>query len=82
MLFRKCNGFVEPPGEHASGNFKSNFLHRPLESIAVFGDSKFNDGNPYGVGVVTGAGGVDDTANTALDHLVTRVLSIAKRLES
>lgn len=43
--------------------------------------TKFNDGNPYGVGVVTGAGGVDDTANTALDHLVTRVLSIAKRLE-
>lgn len=43
--------------------------------------TKFNDGNPYGVGVVTGAGGVDDTANTALDHLVTRVLSITKRLE-
>jgi NAD(P)H dehydrogenase (quinone) len=42
--------------------------------------TKFNDGNPYGVGVVTGAGGVDDTANTALDHLVTRVLTIAKRL--
>ena len=44
--------------------------------------SKFNDGNPYGVGVVTEAGGVDDTALTALDHLVTRVLDVAKRLES
>lgn len=44
--------------------------------------SKFNDGNPYGVGVVTEAGGVDDTARTALDHLVTRVLDIAQRLES
>ncbi|MDZ5661697.1 NAD(P)H:quinone oxidoreductase [Nocardioides sp. zg-1308] len=44
--------------------------------------TKFNDGNPYGVGVVTGQGGVDDTANTALDHLVTRVLDVAKRLES
>jgi NAD(P)H dehydrogenase (quinone) len=44
--------------------------------------TKFNDGNPYGVGVVTGGEGVDDTATTALDHLVTRVLSIAQRLES
>lgn len=43
---------------------------------------KFNDGNPYGVGVVTGAGGVDDTAHDALDHMVTRVLTVAKRLES
>ncbi|CAM3854332.1 NAD(P)H:quinone oxidoreductase [Nocardioides zeicaulis] len=43
---------------------------------------KFNDGNPYGVGVVTGAGGVDDAANDALDHMVTRVLTIAQRLES
>lgn len=44
--------------------------------------TKFNDGNPYGVGVVTGQGGVDDTANTALDHLVTRVLNVAERLSS
>jgi len=42
--------------------------------------TKFNDGNPYGVGVVTERGGVDDTANTALDHLVTRVLDVAGRL--
>lgn len=44
--------------------------------------TKFNDGNPYGVGVVTGGAGVDDTANAALDHLVTRVLSVAQRLEA
>ena len=44
--------------------------------------TKFEDGNPYGVGVVTGAGGVDDTANAALDHLVTRVLTVAGRLQS
>lgn len=44
--------------------------------------TKFNDGNPYGVGVVTGGAGVDDTATTALDHLVNRVLDIAKRLEA
>jgi len=44
--------------------------------------TKFNDGNPYGVGVVTGGAGVDDTATTALDHLVTRVLDVARRLES
>lgn len=43
--------------------------------------TKFTDGNPYGVGVVTGGAGVDDTATTALDHLVTRVLDVAKRLE-
>jgi NAD(P)H dehydrogenase (quinone) len=42
--------------------------------------SKFNDGNPYGVGVVTEAGGVDDTARTALDHLVARVLDVSGRL--
>jgi NAD(P)H dehydrogenase (quinone) len=42
--------------------------------------TKFTDGNPYGVGVVTGQGGVDDTADTALDHLVTRVLDVAQRL--
>lgn len=44
--------------------------------------TKFNDGNPYGVGVVTGGAGVDDTATTALDHLVTRVLAVAQRLEA
>lgn len=43
---------------------------------------KFTDGNPYGVGVVTGADGVDETANEALDHLVTRVIDVARRLES
>lgn len=42
---------------------------------------KFNDGNPYGVGKVTGAGtdlDADDLA--ALDHLVTRLLAISARL--
>ncbi|WP_340538164.1 NAD(P)H:quinone oxidoreductase [Nocardioides sp. GXZ039] len=42
---------------------------------------KFADGNPYGVGVVTGGDGVDETANAALDHLVTRVVDVAQRLE-
>lgn len=45
--------------------------------------SKFVDGNPYGVSHVTGAGNdvpVDDTTNTALDHLVTRVITISERL--
>ncbi len=42
---------------------------------------KFNDGNPYGVGKVTGAGSeLDDTDLAALDHLVGRVLSISGRL--
>ena len=44
--------------------------------------TKFDDGNPYGVSVVTDGAGVDETATTALDHMVTRVLSVAKRLES
>ena len=45
--------------------------------------TKFNDGNPYGVGVVTGqSDGLDETATTALDHLVTRVLTVAGRLAS
>ena len=43
---------------------------------------KFEDGNPYGVGVVTSGAGVDETANAALDHLVTRVLTVAERLAS
>ena len=42
--------------------------------------SKFDDGNPYGVSVVADADGLDDTARTALDHLVTRVLDVAQRL--
>lgn len=42
---------------------------------------KFNDGNPYGVGKVTGAGSdLNDDDNAALDHLVTRVLKIAGKL--
>ena len=43
---------------------------------------KFEDGNPYGVGVVTSGAGVDETAEAALDHLVTRVLTVAERLAS
>ena len=45
--------------------------------------SKFVDGNPYGVSHVTGGGNdipVDDVANTALDHLVTRTLTISRKL--
>lgn len=42
---------------------------------------KFDDGNPYGVGVVTGGDQVlDDTATSALDHLATRVVEVAGRL--
>jgi NAD(P)H dehydrogenase (quinone) len=45
-------------------------------------ESKFEDGNPYGVGVVAGNDGLDDTALTALDHMVERVLEVAGRLGS
>jgi len=42
---------------------------------------KFNDGNPYGVGKVTGQSGeLDEVDNAALDHLVTRVLHVADKL--
>lgn len=42
---------------------------------------KFTDGNPYGVGKVTGAGGdLDDDDHAVLDHLVTRAITIAERL--
>ena len=42
---------------------------------------KFNDGNPYGVGKVTGQGAeLNDTDHAALDHLVTRVLTVAGKL--
>lgn len=42
---------------------------------------KFNDGNPYGVSKVTGASTeLDDNDNAALDHLVTRVLTITDKL--
>ena len=42
---------------------------------------KFADGNPYGVGKVTGQSAeLDDTDNAALDHLVTRVLKVADKL--
>ena len=42
---------------------------------------KFADGNPYGVGKVTGGGSeLNETDLAALDHLVTRVLTISGRL--
>lgn len=44
---------------------------------------KFDDGNPYGVGVVTGGDEVlSDTATSALDHLAKRVVEVAGRLAS
>jgi NAD(P)H dehydrogenase (quinone) len=45
--------------------------------------SKFVDGNPYGVSHVTGPNNdapIDDITTTALDHLMTRVVSISERL--
>ena len=47
--------------------------------------SKFVDGNPYGVSHVTGGGNdipVDDVTNTALDHLVTRAITISRKLNA
>ncbi|MBA8794119.1 NAD(P)H dehydrogenase (quinone) [Friedmanniella endophytica] len=47
--------------------------------------SKFVDGNPYGVSHVTGPANdapVDDTVNTALDHLVTRAIGISTKLNA
>ncbi|WP_299039140.1 flavodoxin family protein [uncultured Pseudokineococcus sp.] len=47
--------------------------------------SKFVDGNPYGVGHVTGAGNdepVGDVTNGALDHMVTRAITVSRRLTS
>lgn len=44
---------------------------------------KFNDGNPYGVGLVANRENIaefDDTTNDALDHLARRVVDIAGRL--
>ncbi|HYO04658.1 MAG TPA: NAD(P)H:quinone oxidoreductase [Mycobacterium sp.] len=44
---------------------------------------KFADGNPYGVGLIADRDNVeslDDTTDAALDHLATRVVSIAERL--
>ncbi|MDN4160504.1 NAD(P)H:quinone oxidoreductase [Nocardioides abyssi] len=42
---------------------------------------KFDDGNPYGVGKVTGQStDLDDTDHAALDHLVVRALTVAEKL--
>ena len=42
---------------------------------------KFNDGNPYGVGKVTGqTTDLDDNDHAALDHLVTRAITVAEKL--
>ncbi|AWG64764.1 NAD(P)H dehydrogenase [Mycobacteroides abscessus] len=44
---------------------------------------KFADGNPYGVGHVTGPANqnqLDESTIAALDHLVTRVVDVASRL--
>jgi NAD(P)H dehydrogenase (quinone) len=42
--------------------------------------TKFEDGNPYGVSVVADEDGLDDVALTALDHMVERVLEVSRRL--
>jgi NAD(P)H dehydrogenase (quinone) len=45
---------------------------------------KFDDGNPYGVGKVTGAGNdeeLDSTDDNALDHLAERAVRVARRLK-
>jgi NAD(P)H dehydrogenase (quinone) len=45
---------------------------------------KFTDGNPYGVGKVTGAGNdepLDDTDYHALDHLAERAVEVARKLQ-
>lgn len=47
--------------------------------------SKFVDGNPYGVSHVTGANNdvpLDDTDFTALEHLASRVVTVAGKLVS
>jgi NAD(P)H dehydrogenase (quinone) len=42
---------------------------------------KFNDGNPYGVGKVTGQSAeLDEHDLAALDHLVERAITVAERL--
>ena len=42
---------------------------------------KFNDGNPYGVGKVTGqSSDLNDDDLAALDHLTTRALEVSRRL--
>jgi NAD(P)H dehydrogenase (quinone) len=44
---------------------------------------KFADGNPYGVGHVTGPENkaeISDATSAALDHLAKRVVSVADRL--
>jgi NAD(P)H dehydrogenase (quinone) len=46
---------------------------------------KFADGNPYGVSHVTGAGNdapLTDEVEAALDHLATRVITVAGRLKA
>ncbi|MDN7123186.1 NAD(P)H:quinone oxidoreductase [Nocardioides sp. ChNu-153] len=44
---------------------------------------KFSDGNPYGVGKVTGASAeLDDDDLAAIDHLVNRTAAISRRLEA
>jgi len=46
---------------------------------------KFVDGNPYGASLIAGhdnIGEFDDATNNALDHLATRVVSVADRLTS
>ncbi|MGU3293095.1 NAD(P)H:quinone oxidoreductase [Williamsia sp. M5A3_1d] len=46
---------------------------------------KFADGNPYGVGHITGANNTDELSPAtldALDHLATRVVSIAGKLSA
>jgi NAD(P)H dehydrogenase (quinone) len=66
-------------------NLSTNFMHWGgiLVPPGYTDQTKFADGNPYGVGKVTGDTTElekDDLA--ALDHLVTRVLRVAERLSA
>ncbi|WP_299051960.1 NAD(P)H:quinone oxidoreductase [uncultured Nocardioides sp.] len=41
---------------------------------------KFEDGNPYGVGIVAGENVPTDVDNRALDHLITRAITVSQKL--
>jgi NAD(P)H dehydrogenase (quinone) len=64
-------------------NLATNFMHWGGIIVApgYTDEVKFNDGNPYGAGKVTGETTELESADEdALDHLVERVLDVAGRL--
>ena len=84
-------GFVSTATEHGGQETTLLALYNTIHhfggiivSPGYTDPSKFVDGNPYGVSHVGGMGDrpVDDVARTAVEHMVSRCVNVARQLQA